>query len=123
MKVVKIGGGCLKGLKNIQRIMTLAADRCQGDCLVVSALNGITDRLIAGMDQALTAEDNIPKIINHLASVHLKIAGDAVRGPMPTLRPVEHDSMSSCVPKGCNSNMPSLRNLPSSLRGNKKGRA
>jgi bifunctional aspartokinase / homoserine dehydrogenase 1 len=80
MKVVKIGGGCLKGIKNIQRIITLAAERCQGDCLVVSALNGITDRLIAGMDKALAAEDNIPKIINQLASVHLKIARDLMPG-------------------------------------------
>ena len=76
MKVVKIGGGCLKGIKNIQRIIGLVAERCQGDCLVVSALNGVTDTLIAGMEKALAAEENIPKIINHLASVHLKIAGD-----------------------------------------------
>ena len=76
MKVVKIGGGCLKGIKNIQRIIALVAERCQGDCLVVSAFNGITDTLIAGMQKALTAEENIPKIINHLALVHLKIAGD-----------------------------------------------
>jgi len=74
MKVIKIGGGCLKGIKNIQRIIALVADRCQGDCLVVSALNGVTDTLIAGMEKALAAEKNIPKIISHLASVHLKIA-------------------------------------------------
>jgi aspartate kinase len=76
MKVVKIGGGCLKSIKNIQRIIALVAERCQGDCLVVSALNGVTDTLIAGMEKALAAEKNIPKIISHLASVHLKIAGD-----------------------------------------------
>ena len=76
MKVIKIGGGCLKGIKNIQRIITLVDERCQGDCLVVSALNGITDTLITGMQKALAAEENIPKIINHLASVHLKIAGE-----------------------------------------------
>ena len=76
MKVVKIGGGCLKGIKNIQRIIALVAERCQGDCLVVSALNGITDTLIKGMEKALAAEENIPKIIRHLETVHLKIAGD-----------------------------------------------
>jgi aspartate kinase len=76
MKVVKIGGGCLKGIKNIQRIIALVAERCQGDCLVVSALNGITDTLITGMGKALAAEKNIPNIIKHLASVHLEIAGD-----------------------------------------------
>lgn len=80
MKVVKIGGGCLKGIKNIQRIITLVAERCQGDCLVVSALNGITDTLISGMQKALAAEENIPKIVHHLAAVHLKIAGNLMPG-------------------------------------------
>ena len=80
MKVVKIGGGCLKGLTNIRRIIGLVAERCQGDCLVVSALNGITDTLIGGMQKALAAEENIPKIIHHLTSVHLKIAGVLMPG-------------------------------------------
>ena len=78
MKVVKIGGGCLKGIQNIQRIIDLVAERCRGDCLVVSALNGITDTLITGMEKALAAEENIPKIIRHLETVHLKIAGDLI---------------------------------------------
>ena len=76
MKVVKIGGGCLRGIKNIQRIIVLVAERCRGDCLVVSALNGITDMLITGMTKALAAEKNIPDIIDRLASTHLKTAAE-----------------------------------------------
>jgi aspartokinase len=48
MKVIKIGGGSLKGRKNIQDILDLVAERGQGHIIVVSALNGITDMLIGG---------------------------------------------------------------------------
>lgn len=76
MKVVKIGGGCLNGIQNIQRIIDLVAERCQGDCLVVSALNGITDQLIRGMEQALASEEAIPKIIETLTKVHHETAAE-----------------------------------------------
>jgi len=74
MKVIKIGGGCLNGIQNIQRIIALVAKRCQGDCLVVSALNGVTDQLIAGMDRALASEEAIPEIIETLKKIHFEIA-------------------------------------------------
>ncbi len=76
MKVIKIGGGCLNGIQNIQRIITLVAKRCQGDCLVVSALNGITDQLLTGMKQALATEAAIPKIMETLKNAHLEIAAE-----------------------------------------------
>jgi aspartokinase len=64
MNVIKIGGGCLKGKKNIGHILELIAKRGQGHIFVVSALNGVTDDLIEGMSEALKDEGNIPGIIS-----------------------------------------------------------
>ncbi len=74
MKVIKIGGGCLKGKKNIEKIVELIVDRGRGHIFVVSALSGVTDFLIDSMSMALESDDNIPKIINHLKNKHMLIA-------------------------------------------------
>jgi aspartate kinase len=74
MKVIKIGGGCLKGKKNIEKIVELIVDRGRGHIFVVSALNGVTDFLIDSMSMALESDDNIPKIINYLKNKHMLIA-------------------------------------------------
>jgi aspartate kinase len=72
MKVIKIGGGSLKG--NIQDILTLIADRGRGHIIVISALSGITDMLIEGMTEALRDEAAIPSIISHLKNKHILVA-------------------------------------------------
>ncbi|MBK5102238.1 MAG: hypothetical protein JJE15_14785, partial [Desulfobacteraceae bacterium] len=46
MKVIKIGGSCLKGKRKIGHILELIAERGRGNIFVVSALNGVTDTLI-----------------------------------------------------------------------------
>jgi aspartate kinase len=74
MKVIKIGGGCLKGKKNIEHILNLIADRGKGHILVVSALYGVTDFLIDSMSDALADENRIPNIISRLKSKHILIA-------------------------------------------------
>jgi aspartate kinase len=74
MKVIKIGGGSLKGKGNIQDILTLIAERGRGHIIVVSALGGITDMLINGMTEALQDEAAIPSIISHLKNKHILVA-------------------------------------------------
>jgi aspartate kinase len=74
MKVIKIGGGCLKGKKNISHILELIGKRGQGNIFVVSALNWVTDILIVGISKALEDEENIPGIISRLKSKHVLIA-------------------------------------------------
>jgi len=81
MKVIKIGGGCLNGKKTIARIIDLIAQRGRGDIFVVSALNGITDFLIASMDAALEDEANIAKIISRLKARHDLVARHLIRRP------------------------------------------
>lgn len=74
MKVIKIGGSCLKGKRNIGHILELIAKQGRGHIFVVSALNGVTDILIHGMSAALEDEDNIPAIISRLKSKHMIVA-------------------------------------------------
>ena len=74
MKVFKIGGGCLKGKETIAHILDLIAQRCCGEVIVVSALNGVTDFLIDSMSSALEDEGNIPDIIGHIKGVHMTVA-------------------------------------------------
>ena len=75
MKVIKIGGGCLKGKRQIAQILELIADRSQGNIFVVSALYGVTNTLIEGMTKALDKEEEIPAIISHLG--RLSPSGEA----------------------------------------------
>lgn len=79
MKVIKIGGGCLKGNKTIARIVDLIAKRGRGHVFVVSALNGVTDSLIDGMADALKDEENVPKIMSRIKSKHAGAARDLVQ--------------------------------------------
>ena len=74
MKVIKIGGGCLKGKKNIGHILELISQHGRGHIFVVSALNGITDILFDGMSEALQNEENIPGIISRLKNRHVLVA-------------------------------------------------
>lgn len=79
LKVIKIGGGCLKGRKNIELILDLVAERGAGNVLVVSALNGITDFLINGTRTALEDEEKILEIINGLRKKHTLTARHVIR--------------------------------------------
>ncbi|MBW2175974.1 MAG: aspartate kinase, partial [Deltaproteobacteria bacterium] len=74
MKVIKIGGGCLHGKKTIARILDIVEERAKGHIIVVSALYGITDMLINGMNMALESDENIPGIISRLKARHMLIA-------------------------------------------------
>jgi aspartate kinase len=74
MKVIKIGGGSLKGKKNISDILDLLAERGRGHIIVLSALNGVTDMLISGMNRALDEESSIAETIGALRNRHILIA-------------------------------------------------
>ncbi|MDJ0809694.1 MAG: aspartate kinase [Desulfobacterales bacterium] len=79
MKVIKVGGGCLKAPRTIADIVDLMAVRGPGHVFVVSALHGITDSLIASMATALMDEDAIPGLIGRLKNRHLQIARRVIR--------------------------------------------
>ena len=74
MKVIKIGGGCLKGEAIVLSIVDLIAKRGRGDVFVLSALSGVTDRLINGIETALKDESLIGSIIDGILEEHLNLA-------------------------------------------------
>ena len=86
MRVIKIGGGCLHGHRTIQTIMELLAERSRGDVVVVSALNGITDFLIDGMQKALTDETNIPDVMKRYRHDHTDVARYLIRDKQALVR-------------------------------------
>ena len=74
MKVIKVGGGCLKGKENIAQILDLLGERGLGHVVVVSALSGVTDQLYDGIALALEHESNIPTLMSSLRSKHQLVA-------------------------------------------------
>ncbi len=76
MKVIKIGGGCLRDGRAAKTILDLIAGRGQGDIFVLSAFYGVTDMLILGIEKALEGETNIPNVISHLKGLHHDIIQD-----------------------------------------------
>jgi bifunctional aspartokinase / homoserine dehydrogenase 1 len=74
MKVIKIGGGCLKGQSNIDRISNLLIHHGAGHILVVSALNGVTDRLLGGIAAVLTQERSAGLLVKELDALHSALA-------------------------------------------------
>lgn len=74
MKVIKIGGGCLRGRKKIAEIVDLLPEKGAGNIVVVSALYGITDILIDSMSAALEDDRKISKIISRIKSRHMVVA-------------------------------------------------
>ncbi|ACN17636.1 Probable aspartokinase (Aspartate kinase) [Desulforapulum autotrophicum HRM2] len=83
MKVIKIGGGCLRGQGVVARIVELIGERGRGNVFVLSALSGITDQLSIGIKMALVDEETIPALIDGIRQEHLVLA--------QTLIPEEQD--------------------------------
>ena len=74
MIVVKIGGGCLSDEETIARILDLAATRCRGQLIVVSALKGVTDHLIRAMRRAVEDENSVAETLGALRRRHMAVA-------------------------------------------------
>lgn len=78
MKVIKIGGGCLKDGPAAKTIIELIAQRGEGDIFVLSAFYGVTDILLDGIDKALESEDAILKVMSRLRTLHNTIIKDLI---------------------------------------------
>ncbi|MCF8088052.1 MAG: aspartate kinase [Desulfotignum sp.] len=81
MKVIKIGGGCLKDGPTAHIILDLAAARGKGSIFVVSAFYGITNTLISGIEAALASEDAIEGVIRDLRHRHQVIVDCLMEPP------------------------------------------
>ncbi|WDP93163.1 MAG: aspartate kinase [Desulfobacter sp.] len=81
MKVIKIGGGCLRDGLAAKKIVELIAGRGQGDIFVLSAFYGVTDILISGIERALEGEENIAEVITRLRELHQNVIQDLIEDP------------------------------------------
>ena len=78
MKVIKIGGGCLKNGSAARAITDLILDRGKGDIFVLSAFYGVTDILLQGIDRALEDETLIPSVMEQLRALHQGVIRELV---------------------------------------------
>ena len=78
MKVVKIGGGCLKDSRAAQDILELIVSRGKGDIFVVSAFYGVTNMLIQGVETVLKDEDLVGEVMTSLKDHHRSLVDDLV---------------------------------------------
>lgn len=75
MKVLKFGGtsvGSVKSIRSLKRIVEQTAKQ-QPVVVVVSALGGITDQLLATAQQALQGDDEWKQQFNEMVDRHHKL--------------------------------------------------
>ena len=78
MKVLKFGGTSVANTQNINRVLSIVKkeDKCT---VVVSALGGITDRLLQAMEQAAQTDEAYKEVLVELEERHLEV----IRGNIP----------------------------------------
>lgn len=78
MKVLKFGGTSVANTQNINRVLSIVKkeDKCT---VVVSALGGITDRLLQAMEQAAQTDEAYKEVLDELEERHLEV----IRGNIP----------------------------------------
>ena len=73
-KIMKFGGGCLKDAETIDRAAAIVGSECPRPAVVVSAISGVTDILLAALADAKKDEAGIPASIQTLRDIHAEIA-------------------------------------------------
>ncbi len=79
MKVMKFGGGCVSSAPDLLRLQEIVRAEEKPPVLVVSALGGVTDRLLAGVREARKGEKQAARVVRDLLEKHrdllLKLTG------------------------------------------------
>jgi aspartate kinase len=88
MKVLKFGGSSLKDGPSMRRVGAIVAADGEGKVIVVSAIQGITDSLLAFMSQVRREED-VQRFVRELRDRHLQILAD-VAGSMDVKQQAVH---------------------------------
>ncbi len=71
-KVMKFGGGCLKDGSALLKVCTIIAGQ-KRTAVVVSAVAGVTEQLLAAIEEARRDEKSVPVVLAALASRHRAI--------------------------------------------------
>jgi aspartate kinase len=78
-KVMKFGGGCLRDGRSIARACAVIAAQRRA-VVVVSAVSGVTEMLLAAIGQAKRHERNIPPILSAMKDRHLAVVDELCPG-------------------------------------------
>ena len=80
MKVMKFGGGTLKDGEAYQQVADVVKKECENEqvALVLSAAQGVTDRLHAGLKAAERSQDAVDPLIRELTGRHEELVREAV---------------------------------------------
>lgn len=78
MRVMKFGGGCLKNPDSFERVARVIKARKGGCLVVVSAIYGMTDKLISAVQAAREDESNISPFIDSFLDDHLNLVLDVI---------------------------------------------
>jgi len=81
MKVMKFGGGCLRDGASFARAAGIIRDERGPRAVVVSAANGITDLLLAGIREAETGEEADLEIPARIFSIHETLVLEGIADP------------------------------------------
>lgn len=78
MIVMKFGGGCLRDASSVLRAARIASGRMAPSLCVVSALQGVTDAILAGRAAAAEDQSALPDIIGNLRQRHATVIDGAI---------------------------------------------
>ena len=82
MKVLKFGGTSVGSVENIQRVKEIVAAVSEPAVVVVSAVGGITDKLIATTQQAVNGTTTYTTQLDTIAQIHHNIIAGVVPAAM-----------------------------------------
>ncbi|MHA2423859.1 MAG: aspartate kinase [Candidatus Thorarchaeota archaeon] len=79
---MKFGGGCLRDAEGFLQIAKiLKKDRSSQNAIVVSAINGVTDKLSVAIQTALVSEEQILELTNAIRDQHYGIVEASIKNP------------------------------------------
>jgi aspartate kinase len=78
MKVIKFGGSCLKDRDHFLRVAKIIQSEKDRSVIVVSAILGVTDLILEGIQTALDSETKIPSLLDILKNKHMQIVEETI---------------------------------------------
>ncbi len=77
-KVMKFGGGCLKDADTVGRAAAIVLSEARPPAVVVSAIYGVTDLLLAALAEAKRDEGSIPAAVQGLRNLHATLVRETI---------------------------------------------
>ena len=95
MKVLKFGGTSVGSIESILSLKSIVESETQPVIVVVSALGGITDKLIAISQQALTGDEQYKEEFENIVKRHHHMVENIIKDETAKKRCSAHSTTSS----------------------------